>query len=34
MYKRISSMNTLIKENPIKVRINYLGEIVDYKKTF
>jgi len=34
MFKRISSINSLIKENPIKVRINYLGEIIDYKKTF
>jgi CRISPR-associated endonuclease Csn1 len=33
-YKRISSIGALIKENPIKVRINYVGEIVDYKKSF
>ncbi|MDI6832856.1 MAG: type II CRISPR RNA-guided endonuclease Cas9 [Bacteroidales bacterium] len=34
MFKRVRSINALIKENPIKVRINYLGEIVDYKKIF
>ncbi len=34
MFKRLRSINALIKENPIKVRINYLGEIVDYKKIF
>ncbi len=33
-FKRIQSMGSLIKENPIKVRINYVGEIVDYKKSF
>jgi CRISPR-associated endonuclease Csn1 len=33
-YLKQLSIQSLLKENPIKVRINYLGEIVDYKKTF
>lgn len=33
MFKRVGTI-ALIKENPIKVRINYLGEIVDHKKIF